>query len=533
MTPSLEVDGVAVLPRLPDYVDLFAGKTPEELAIVCGSRRVDYGHLKIKVYRFAAALLDAGTRKGDRVAMLSPPCLEFWIVFLATAKIGALWVGLNPRYSERECSYVLTDAAPRLLITIARVGDWSSATLIAELMRSRPGLEVVAFGGSLDGARQFDEFVETGAANGRGLLERAARNVRTTDPCLIVYTSGSTGNPKGAVLSHYGLSFGATMQTCHFDVGRPSLVVAFPINHVAAVADTCATTLVKGGKIVFLPAFDPVETIRLTALERCTMIGGVPTMYQMQMSYPEFDDADLSSLELILWGGAAMPETLIRRLKKLGARLITAYGMTETATHVTYTDPDADLETLATTVGRPDRHCRIRIATENGRDSSESNSGEIQVRADFLLCEYWQRPDATRSAFTDDGWFRTGDIGYFRADGNLRLVGRLSDMFKSGGYNVYPREIETVLEAHPLVAMAAVVPVPDTLYQEVGCAWIKRKRDASVDAAILDAWCRDRLANYKRPKSYRIVDELPLLPVGKVDKQALKTRASAAGSEPA
>jgi acyl-CoA synthetase (AMP-forming)/AMP-acid ligase II len=397
------------------------------------------------------------------------------------------------------------------------------------LRERHPSLDIVAFDGSLAGIREFDAFIADGARVALSDYQLAVDAVDTLDPALIVYTSGSTGSPKGAVLTHYGLSFGATMQTIHFDVDDPSLVVSFPINHVASVADTCATTLVRGGKIVFLEQFDPVKTIQATAAERCTMIGGVPTMYQLQMSAPGFESADLSSVELMLWGGAAMPKDLITRLQNHGARLMTAYGMTETATHVTYTDAGADLEVLASTVGRPDPNCEIRIATDDGQASNESNTGEIQLRADFLMAGYWNREDATRASYTDDGWFRTGDVGYFRDDGNLRLVGRMSDMFKSGGYNVYPREIESVLEQHAGVALAAVVAVPDDLYQEVGCAWIRMETGASVTAEELDAWCHSRLANYKVPKSFRIVDELPLLPVGKVDKPTLRKWSVEAG----
>ncbi len=523
--PALDIDGIAVLPRLPDYVARYAQATPDSVAVVSGEQRLSYAELETSVDRWSRALLAAGVGKGDRVAMLSTPRAEFWIAFLAASRIGAIWVGLNPRYTVRECEYVVDDAEPSVLISIAAFDGTSYQAHVTALTTAHPAMRVVAIDGELSGCESLDAFLDGGSQIPDEALRAATDVVQTTDPCLIVYTSGSTGSPKGAVLTHYGLSYGATLQTTHFELEDPSLVVSFPINHVASVADTCATTLVKGGKIVFQEQFDPAASVSATARERCTMMGGVPTMFQMQLATEEFANADLSAVKMILWGGAAMPTETIGQLRALGARLVTAYGMTETATHVTYTDADADFDVLSTTVGRPDPHCRFRIATADGNPSSESNTGEIQLKADFLLSEYWRRDAATREARTADGWFRTGDVGFIRPDGNVRLVGRMSDMFKSGGYNVYPREIETVLEQHPAVGLAAVVGVPDDLYQEVGCAWVRREGGADVDADALRNWCRDRLANYKVPKSFRIVDELPLLPVGKVDKTALRKRA--------
>ncbi|MEM9209000.1 MAG: class I adenylate-forming enzyme family protein, partial [Pseudomonadota bacterium] len=398
--PRLDIDGVAVLPRLPDYVSKFAKSAPGSIAVVSDTERFTYAELDKAVARWARALLAAGVSKGARVAMLSTPRAEFWIAFLATARIGAVWVGLNPRYTTRECDYVVDDAEPSILISLAEYAGADYRDHIETLTQKRPSMRVVVFGGALPVGTPLEAFLAEGSSADDLALESATNAVATTDPCLIVYTSGSTGSPKGAVLTHYALTFGATLQTIHFDLDDPSLVVSFPINHVASVADTCATTLVKGGKIVFQPQFDPVASVKATASERCTMMGGVPTMFQMQLATREFDTADLSSVRLILWGGAAMPRDTIRQLRKLDARLVTAYGMTETATHVTYTAADADFDALSTTVGRPDPRCDFRIATANGELSSESNAGEIQLRADFLMSQYWRRESASRDART-------------------------------------------------------------------------------------------------------------------------------------
>ena len=522
----LTIGSEQVLPRLADYVRHFAAHTPDAVAIVSGSRRLTYAELAGEVEAWSRALLAARISKGDRVAMLCSPSAEFWIAFLAASQVGAIWVGLNPKYTQREIDYVVADARPRLLLSLSSHQGKPLSESVTELTSVFPELRVVSIDGELPNARTLDDWLARGERTEPGALERRLDSVDTMDPALIVYTSGSTGKPKGAVLSHYGLTFGAVMQTLHFRVDNPSLVVSFPINHVASVADTCATTLVKGGKIVFMEQFDAGGVLRATARERCTMIGGVPTMLQMMLAAEEYGSVDLDSVELVLWGGAAMPVEIIEQLQRTGKRLITAYGMTETACHVTYTAADADIDELANTVGQPDPRCACRVATDDASPSTPQHPGELQVKGDFLMLGYWERPKATRDAFTPDGWLRTGDLAYEREDGNLCLVGRMSDMFKSGGYNVYPREIETVLESHPSVSLAAVVAVPDDLYQEVGHAFVIPEGGATLEHSVLDAWCRERLANYKVPKRIFVEAELPLLPVGKVDKQALKRRST-------
>jgi len=250
-------------------------------------------------------------------------------------------------------------------------------------------------------------------------------------------------------------------------------------------------------------------------------------MLLMLLDHPDFEKTDFSSVELIAWGGAALPIPTIKRLQKLAPRLMNVYGMTETAANTTYTSPDADLIELSETIGRPSPHMPCRIMNADGKLCETGEHGELQFKGEYLLLEYLNRPDATRDVYTDDGWLHTGDLGYWREEGTISLVGRLSDMFKSGGYNVYPREIEELLEGHPAVEMAAVVGVPDERYQEVGAAYVIINKDHhTIEPAALKTYCSENLANYKIPKTLTIVIELPTLPVGKVDKVTLKQQAS-------
>jgi len=508
--------------RITDCMHNFAGTTPSAEAVIFGNQRIKYAELEILVCRFARALLAAGIKKGDRIAMLCTPRPEFYIAFLASAGIGAIWVGLNPNYRYEELCHVISDAKPKLIISLAVFEGRSYIDDLSRLQGEFSDVEqFIGIGQQKGILRAYKDFLATGDRISLDAYEIAASLVAPNDPAVIVYTSGSTGKPKGAVLSHYGLVFGSLMQAEHFGIVTPAVACCFPINHVACLGDTCATTLVRGGKIVFQERFDPQNTLTIIRDEQLNIWGGVPTMLEMCLRHPTLDYADLSSLELIVWGGAAMPLESVERLNSLGVRLLTTYGLTETTSNVTFTAPDAGLDVLAASIGRPDSHCACRIIDDNGSESGLGQHGELQFKADFMMSGYWQKPQETNHSFSVDGWLKTGDIGFWREDGNISLVGRRSDMFKSGGYNVYPREIEIALESHEDVVLAAVVSAPDSIYQEVGHAFVMLEEGSKVDSEDLRLHCRRRMANYKVPKSIAILEALPILPVGKVDKSAL------------
>jgi len=511
-----------------EYVDFYARTQADSEAVVFGENRMSYRQLKENIDKCAKAMLAFGVRKGDRVAVLCTPRTEYWVLFLAATRIGAIWVGLNPKFKLDETRYIVSDCQPKLLFSLSQFEGRRYTGDLTALQRENPQISnVISIEDEINAALGFSDFLEE-AEKVSGQQYRASINsVDASDAALIVYTSGTTGQPKGAVLSHHGLTFGATMQTRHLDVDYPVVVVNFPINHVACVADTCATTLVKGGKIVFQERFDTSASLQAVEDEQCTMLGGIPTMLQLQLDHPGFQDFDLSSLELVAWGGAAMPRDGIAKLRKIAPRLMQLYGMTETSANIVFGDEAASIDELAGSIGKPDAGVECRIVDDSGDLCPSGKSGELQFKADYFFLEYWNRPDATREAFTTDGWLKTGDIGLWRSDGNIELVGRKSEMFKSGGDNVYPREIEIVLESIPEVAMAAVIGVPDELYTEVGFAFILPEHGQMISAVELRTACKEKLANYKIPKQFEIRPDLPMLPVGKIDKQALKKMAVA------
>jgi acyl-CoA synthetase (AMP-forming)/AMP-acid ligase II len=275
---------------------------------------------------------------------------------------------------------------------------------------------------------------------------------------------------------------------------------------------------------VFADQFDPGETLDIIAREKITLFGGVPVMLESIFGHPSYATADLSSVRAVGWGGAPATRNLVRRMLATGAHLFTNYGLTEGGAVVTATPPTYSLEDLCDTVGAPDDRGDHKIAAEDGRALGPGESGEIWLRGAGVFLGYWNNPEATAAAMTDDGWLRTGDIAMAAENGAWRLEGRKADMFKSGGFNVYPREIELALEEHPEVAYTAVIGVKDLQYFEVGAAFVVPKPGCDPDPQTLKTFLRGQLANYKIPKTINILDSLPMLPIGKVDKAALRRR---------
>jgi acyl-CoA synthetase (AMP-forming)/AMP-acid ligase II len=290
------------------------------------------------------------------------------------------------------------------------------------------------------------------------------------------------------------------------------------------VCDITAPCIVAGGTLHFMEQFDPSSATHMIETEKLTIWGSVPSVFAMQMATPEYKTTDLSSLQLILWEGAAMPDDMIGELLKIGPPLATNYSMTESVSGITVLPPTRDREILANSVGGAFPGVEIRLTDLDGNEVADGEPGEVTFKSRYAFLGYWRRADATAEAFTSDGYFKSGDLAVRRPDGRYRVVGRLKEMYKSGGYNVYPREVEAVLEEHPAVVLAAIVSTDDPLWQEIGIAYVTLSEE--IEPKILEAWCRARLANYKIPKRIFIEPHMPLLPIGKIDKVALKKRAA-------
>jgi len=500
---------------LSDYVDLYAATTPDAVAVIDGDRQLTYAELAAEVERIRGILASLGITRGDRVATLATPSWSYYVTMLATIGLGAIWVGLNPRYRYDEIAFIARDCSPKAIFFLTKFEGRDYRPDFERLAREIGWAHLIALG--TNGVGDIE-----GPAVGASTTERPA--VETMDAAVVVYTSGSSGRPKGALLSHHGLIYGALAQHNRWRLPTVNQICFWPINHVGCVGDLSATTLVIGGTLTFQPRFDPKAVLDAIAGGRANVFLAVPTMLQLIMNDPAFTDESFAPIAFLVWGGAALPRPYIERLVALCPRVATIYGMTEAAANTTYSDEGADVDVLFESVGKPLPEFPTRIA-DGERVLGPGEPGEIQHFGDYLTLGYFNQPEATRDAFTGDGWYRTGDVGFWRRDGNIQLVGRMKEMFKSGGYNVYPREIELAIEQHPAIVMAAVVSVPDPLYQEVGVAFVVPKSDEPLTAEALRVYCRERLANYKVPKRFVIRSELPRLPIGKIDKVSLRTEA--------
>jgi acyl-CoA synthetase (AMP-forming)/AMP-acid ligase II len=512
--------------RIGDLLADSANRFPDREAAVFGDRRIGYRELDTAVGRCARALLAAGIGRGDRVAMLTTPRPEFLIVFLATLRVGAIWVGLNPVHQPAELGYVLGDCRPRLLFGFARLRGRDNRPVLRDLPRAAPAIAKLVMFGEPEGLGQpYADFVAAGDSVPESALEARIGRVRPDDVAMIVHTSGSTGHPKGAMITQRNLAHCAEVQRWLFPIAPLRILCNLPVDHTVCTCDVIAYALACSGTVVFQERFRPEDVLAAVARERITCLIQISAMLQRILAHPARRQFDTSSLQATFFLGAPLPLALITELKTLGGMVVTGWGLTEATSSVTYTAAGDGLDVLAETVGRVAPGSEIRIADEGGRALEAGRTGEILVRGACVMAGYLDRPDATKAAIGTEGWLRSGDLGSIDSAGRLRLVGRIKDMFKSGGYSIYPREIENVLESHPAVALAVVVAIPDPLFYEVGIAFLVPRSGRTATRDEIERHCRARLANYKIPKRFVIRDALPALANGKFDKVALRAEA--------
>ena len=492
-------------------------------AVVHGDHRLSYRALAARALALADTLRARGIRPGDRVAVLFTPRPEALVTLLGTWLAGATWLGINPRFKRPEQRQNLTDSGAKLLIALETVGktdlrpdlDAHAADLGIDVMRVGAGV----WHGDLPPPVPEDTVPAR--------WDAALAGFDGAVPAVIIFTSGSTGRPKGALITHQGLAFRChTLQRDRFAVPHVRQVLDLPVNHIGALASGIGVAFVAGGALVMNEQFDPGFTIRAIGAEQLHVLSGVPAMLDRIVAHPDFDTADLTTLRYVSWGaGPINPRVLSALMGRTDAEFSQQYGQTESNGPICYTPPTRDIEILLNTTGKPDPAIALRIADDRGTPVPAGDEGEVQVRHPHPFAGYLNNPDATAEAFTPDGWLRTGDRARLREDGYLVFCGRSKEMYKSGGFNVYPREVEIALEDHPAIRAAAVIGIEDADWGQVGHAFVEGD---PVDPETVIAWCRDRLANYKVPKHLTVMDRLPRTPVDKVDRMVLKDRAEAA-----
>lgn len=506
---------------LYELVRARANEQPNALAVVDGSLRLNNRELQQRVDAIARALLASGVQAGDRVATLAPPSADFWLIFLASTSIGAIWQGLNPKYQRNEYAYLLGDATPKLVFVRS---PFDERDYLEELQAlATHSAQFIRLGdNALDENHPF--VVATHNVSAAELEQRRA-SVQAEDVAVIVYTSGTTGQPKGAMLSHRAIVQTALANCQWIGGGLECALCPAPINHVGGLNNVCMTVFAAGGRIVFINKVDFALIGAATATERPSYLVASPTAFAMMLAIPGFSFAAYKGIyDVVVFGGASTPIAHLVALQQSGARLSSVYGQTETTGMVTYTAFDAPLEVISETVGRPIPGMEIRVATPDGDPLGVGAIGEIQMRGIAIMSGYFNRPEASLEAFTADGWLKTGDLGVVRTDGEIAFAGRLKEMFKSGGYNCYPVEIELAICEHPDIAQAAVVAVPHDTFQEVGHAFLLVHEGRSIDIETIKVFLRERIANYKIPKTWSVLTAFDTLPNGKIDKRSMRQK---------
>ena len=484
----------------------------DRVAIVHGDERITYGVFAERVARLTDALAARGVAAGQRVAYLGnnhPSLLE---VFFATASLGAIFVPLNTRLAGPEIEFMLENSAAKTLVfqsdlrDLARAGSWSTGV-------SRH----IMVGGTAE--HQLEDY-ETVVASGRSDAP-VDLPVALDDPALILYTSGTTGHPKGAVLTHGNLTWNTFNVIVDYGVspGERVLLIS-PMFHVASLTNGALTVLLQGGTVVLHEKFDPGRVLATIERERITMLAGVPTTYQMLQEHEAWETSDISSLQRLTCGGSAVPERTMDAYAARGLGFSMGYGMTETSPSATALPAHMAQHKIGSS-GIAHFFTDVKVVGADGATLPRGEVGEIWISGPNVIHEYWRRPEATSEAIVD-GWVRSGDLGYFDADGYLFVTDRLKDMIISGGENIYSAEVEAVIMEFSQIAGTALIGVPDEKWGEVPLAIVQLREPESLDAEAIVDHLATRLAKYKVPKRIVFVDEFPRTASGKIRKTDLR-----------
>ena len=503
--------------------------------------RLSYAEFARRAEALAAGLLALGLEPGDRIGIWAPNCAEWVLTQFATAKAGLILVNINPAYRRAELEYALNKVACKALILAPalKTSDYLAILndLAPELKSSTPGRlaamalphlrTVIRLGAErTPGMMNFDEISARGGAAERKRLDALSGTLQFDDPINIQFTSGTTGFPKGATLTHHnivnnGYFIGEAMRLTPED----KLCIPVPLYHCFGMVLGNLACVTHGSAIVYpAEAFDPVATLETVAAERCTALHGVPTMFIAELDHPRFAEFDLSSLRTGIMAGSPCPiEVMTRVVDRMNMREVTiAYGMTETSPVSTQSSIDDPLEKRVSTVGRVQPHIEVKMIDTAGKIVPRGTPGELCTRGYSVMRGYWADEEKTNDAIDPGGWMHTGDLATMDDDGYVNIVGRLKDMVIRGGENVYPREIEEFLYRHPKIQDVQVIGVPDRKYGEEVCAWVKLRAGATATEDEIRDFCKGQIAHYKIPRYIRFVDGFPMTVTGKVQKFAMR-----------
>lgn len=514
------------LPLISDYVKKGARERPEHIALIHGDHRITYQEFEKQVEKLACYLLKIGVAKGDRIAYLSIPRPEFFYLYMAASRIGAIIVGIGTRQTDREIEYVLNNSEASYIFTLHSMYEFDYQDRFAKILPGCPSVKgLVIMGGEakLENALSFDEIMQGDYADYNEALVERESQVTTHDGLIIVYTSGSTGVPKGALMSHQNIIHMSLVEigTCGA-VPEDIWINHLPVNHVSGATEVGATAII-GNCTQILEPFNPQKALELIERHKVTILGQVPTMFAMEYALPDYNKYDLSSLRIVVISGAPAPmDTLIKMRETMCDNCFNCLGLTEVSGLITYTAFGDSLETLNLTVGKVAPDFELKLVDELRREVPYGEVGEITYRGTSVIKEYFKLPEATQAAFDEDGWFYSGDLGMFDEDGNLRMVGRSKEMYITNAENVYPAEVEDAIMSFPGVMLCACVAVPDKIAGQVGRAYIVPLPGHEINIDELKSFLKEQLSNYKIPREYVFRDVLPMTMLGKIEKKILR-----------
>ena len=541
-TPISYVHGARDVPLLGETLgqnlDRTAARFPDNPALIVPTQGVrwSYAELVARAEAFAAGLLGLGLERGDRVGIWSLNNAEWVVVQFATAKAGLILVNINPSYRLTELEFALNKVGCKALVTATafKTSDYIGmlATLAPELADAAPGAlhsarlphlrTVIQIGGAAPGAVPFDAVPGLAGPAHRDALARLQPTLQFDDPINIQFTSGTTGAPKGATLTHHnvlnnGFFIGEAMRLTE----RDRLCIPVPLYHCFGMVLGNLACTTHGAAMVYPgEGFDPLAVLRTVAEERCTGLHGVPTMFIAELEHPEFDSFDLSSLRTGIMAGSPCPIEVMRRaVERMNLAEITiCYGMTETSPVSFQSSTSDPLARRVSTVGRVHPHLEVKIVDAEGRVVPRGVAGELCTRGYSVMLGYWNDDARTRGAIDAARWMHTGDLATVDDEGFCNIVGRIKDVVIRGGENVYPREVEEFLYRHPAIQDVQVFGVPDDRYGEELCAWVKLRGGEDLSAADVQAFCRGQIAHQKVPRYVRFVEEFPMTVTGKMQK---------------
>ncbi|MDF2144830.1 AMP-binding protein [Knoellia sp. p5-6-4] len=515
---------------IPDNLDATVARFADREALVDvqDGVRWTYREFSDRTVELARALLAAGVRTGDRVGIWAPNCAEWTLTQYATARIGAVLVNINPSYRTHELEFVLKQAGISLLVSAAQFKSSNYAQMVEEVRGDCPDLREVV----LIGTDSWEALLARAAEVPAEEVSRVQAGLDRHDPINIQYTSGTTGFPKGATLSHRNILNNGFFvgELCRY-TEEDRICIPVPFYHCfGMVMGNLAATTHGACMVIPAPGFDPAATLKATQDERCTSLYGVPTMFIAEWALPDFDSYDLSTVRTGIMAGSPCPAEMMKKLIAAGIEEMTiCYGMTETSPVSTQTRTDDTFERKVGTVGAVGPHLEIKVVDPlTGETLPRGQAGEFCTKGYSVMLGYWNQPDKTDEVL-QDGWMHTGDLAVMDEHGYVQITGRIKDMVIRGGENIYPREIEEFLYTHPDVLDAQVIGVPDAKYGEELCAWIRMKEGAEpLTAERVREFATGKLAHYKIPRYVQIVDEFPMTVTGKVRKVEMREKSVAA-----